>query len=132
MSTRSIVALMDSTGVCSAVYVHFDGYLEGVGAELQNYKTEAQVKELIAPGDRSSLTDGFYADRGETDVEPQQYTDFRKFLDDVGKSWAEYYYVFKDGVWYVGSKYYDSMPFGSLTPYAEAVRLKAEEEALDG
>lgn len=53
MSTRSFVGVMIGEK-CRAVYVHFDGYLEGVGAELQEYTTQAMVEELISHGDRSS------------------------------------------------------------------------------
>jgi hypothetical protein len=53
-----------------AVYVHWDGYLAGVGAGLQDYDTQAAVEALISHGDRSSLDEGYYKDRGETGVDP--------------------------------------------------------------
>ena len=131
MGTRSLVGVMVGSK-CRAVYVHWDGYLEGVGAGLQDYTTQAEVEELIAPGDRSSLEDGFYADRGETGVEPTEYATFKEFLKAADGCGAEYYYVFKDGVWYCGDCYGrwgSGTPIsGKLVPYAEAVKLTAEPE----
>jgi hypothetical protein len=115
---------------CRTVYVHWDGYLEGVGAELQGYTTQAEVEALIAGGDRSSLTDGFYKDRGEDGVDPTDYDSFAELLEAAEGCWAEYYYIFKDGVWYCGNTYGGSTLCGKLTAYADAVEegKLAEEE----
>jgi hypothetical protein len=112
---------------CRAVYVHYDGYLAGNGAELQGYTTQAEVEALIADGDRSSLTDGFYKERGETGVDPIEYETFEEFYEAVDGCWGEYYYVFKDGVWYCGDTYEDTKISKKLVPYAEAVKLQEEE-----
>lgn len=127
MGTRSFVGVMVGSK-CRAVYVHWDGYLEGVGAGLQAYTTQAAVEELISHGDRSSLDSGFYKDRGEDGVDPVEYATFDEFYDAAEGAWAEYYYVFKDGQWYCGD-IYDSTPISrKLVPYAEAVKLTAREE----
>ncbi len=130
MGTRSMVGVMQGDK-CRAIYVHFDGYLEGVGAELQGYTEQAEVEELIADGDRSSLDGGFYKDRGETGVDPTDYATFEEFYDAVEGCWGEWYYVFKDGVWYCGNTYAGSKLYKTLTPYAEALELLGkDEEAL--
>ena len=136
MGTRSLVGVMVGDK-CRAVYVHWDGYLEGVGAGLQDYTTQAEVELLISHGDRSSLTEGFYKDRGETGVDPVEYSTFKKFLNAADYCGAEYYYIFKDGVWYCGDTYAqfgDGTQLSSqLVPYADAVKIeaaaRAEEEA---
>lgn len=132
MGTRSFVGVMVGDK-CRAVYVHWDGYLSGVGAELQSYTTQAEVEELIAGGDRSSLDDGCYKDRGEEDVGPVDYATFEEFYDVCASRWCEYYYIFKDGVWYCGDtygQYGNGTPISKkLVPYAEAVKLTREEEA---
>lgn len=129
MGTRSFVGVMVGNK-CRAIYVHWDGYLEGVGAGLQDYTTQKEVEELIADGDRSSLEGPYYKDRGETGVEPRDYNTFEDFYDAVHGSWAEYYYVFKDGVWYCGDTY-DSTPISKkLLPYADAVREMREQREL--
>jgi hypothetical protein len=134
MGTRSLVGVMVGSK-CRAVYVHWDGYLDGVGAELQEYTTQAEVEELIAEGDRSSLTDGFYKDRGETGVDPVEYDTFEQFLDAANGCGAEYYYVFKDGVWYCGDTYgrwgSDSKISDKLVPYDEAVELEAAQREAE-
>ncbi len=135
MGTRSLVGVMVGSK-CRAVYVHWDGYLSGVGAALQSYKTQAAVEELVSHGDRSSLEDGYYKDRGETGVDPTEYKDFEEFLDAANCCGAEYYYIFKDGVWYCGDTYgrwgSDSDISGKLVAYADAVELQAlREETLE-
>lgn len=128
MSTRSFVGVMVGDR-CRAVYVHHDGYLEGVGADLQEYTTQEEVETLISYGDRSSLDSNFYTDRGEEDVEPTEYETFEEFFDACHDSWGEWYYIFKDGVWYCGNTYASSVLhsnplYKKLTPYAEAIRIK--------
>jgi hypothetical protein len=134
MGTRSLVGVMVGDK-CRAVYVHWDGYLEGVGAALQAYKTQAEVEALIAPGDRSTLDGGYYADRGETGVEPTDYATFDEFKDAADGCGAEYYYIFKDGVWYCGDCYARwSEPTslsGKLVAYAEAVKIEASQPGVD-
>ena len=128
MGTRSMVGVMIGDK-CRAVYVHWDGYLDGVGAELQEYTTQAEVEELIAHGDRSSLDGPYYKDRGETGVDPTDYATFAEFKEAADGCGAEYYYVFKDGVWYCGDCYgrwgSGTSISGKLVAYAEAVELDA-------
>ncbi len=131
MGTRSLVGVMVGEK-CRAVYVHWDGYLEGVGAGVQDYTTQAEVEELISHGDRSSLDEGYYKDRGETGVDPTEYATFAEFLDAANGCGAEFYYVFRDGVWYCGDTYgrwgSNTAISGKLVPYAEAVELRSKEE----
>ena len=135
MGTRSFVGVMVGDK-CRAVYVHWDGYLEGVGAELQNYTRQELVEELIRHGDRSSLHGEYYKDRGERGVAPKTYKTFDKFYKAADKRWCEYYYIFKDGVWYCGDTYDEvggSPITKKLVPYAEAVEAleKDNEEWED-
>jgi hypothetical protein len=111
---------------CRAVYVHWDGYLSGVGAELQGYTTQADVEELISHGDRSSLEDGYYKDRGEKGVEPTDYDTFAEFFEAVEGCWGEFYYIFKDGVWYCGNTYGGDSLCKKLTSYEDAVAVQKE------
>jgi hypothetical protein len=134
MGTRSLVGVMVGDK-CRAIYVHWDGYLDGVGAALQDYTTQAEVEALIAPGDRSTLDSGYYADRGETGVKPKTYATFEKFLDAADGCGAEYYYIFKDGVWYCGDTYAQfsdgTSLSGKLVPYAKAVEVEDGFEEVD-
>ncbi len=134
MGTRSLVGVMVGDK-CRAVYVHWDGYLKGVGLELQDYKTQAEVEALIAPGDRSTLDSGFYRDRGETGVGPRTYNTFLQFIDAADGCGAEYYYIFKDGVWYCGdcyARWSDTTSLsGKLIAYADAVEIEAGKREVD-
>ena len=129
MGTRSFVGMMRGDKI-RAVYVHFDGYLSGVGAELQDYTSRGEVEKLISEGDRSSLTEGFYKFNGEDDVDPVDYESFDEFYESCKDSWGEYYYVWKDNVWHCGDTYdkYDPTPITrKLVPYSEAVKLLKTE-----
>lgn len=129
MSTRSFVGVMQGNK-CLAVYVHNDGYLDGVGAALQSYTTQAEVEELIAGGDMSTLED-YYSERGERGTDPKQFKSFKEFYKYVSTSWADYYYIFKDGVWYCGDTYRCTAISNKLVAYAEAVKLEAAERAAE-
>lgn len=126
MGTRSFVG-MEVDGGIRAVYVHYDGYLEGVGVELQDYLERGEVEELISHGDRTSLGGPYYKDRGEDGVEPALYPTFKEFFTDCAGSCCEWYYVWRDGAWLCGNTYRSSPLYGNLTPFRTAVATWAEE-----
>lgn len=128
MGTRSFVGIMVGDK-CHAVYVHWDGYLNGVGAELQGYRKQDEVEELVSHGDRSSLEGEYYKDRGEDDVDPIEYENFNELFDAADGSGAEWYYIFNDGTWYCGNTYSGSNLYQKLIPYSEAVNIWETEEA---
>ena len=131
MGTRSFVGVMVGNK-CRAIYVHFDGYLEGVGRDLYSgYTRQADVERLIANGDRSSIDGESYKDRGEAwdDVKPCEFETFDEFYEACEGSWGEYYYIFKDGLWYCGNTYSGTKLHRKLVPFAEAAVI--EETAYD-
>jgi len=118
MGTRSRIGVMHGDKLKS-VYCHWDGYLSNNGKILQNHYDSAKANHLVSLGDLSSLgttigekhdfdvrTDccTFYGrDREETGVDftvDQSYDEFLSKDYDY-----EYYYIMKDGVWYVGVAY---------------------------
>jgi hypothetical protein len=117
---------IEVVGKIRAIYCHFDGYLDGVGKMLYNhYTTEEKVHQLMDLGNLSSLdkeigtkhnfdaapTDecNFYGrDRGDEDQEADEYWSVYEILIEDG---AEFVYVMKDGVWYVGK---DMVPLAQL------------------
>ena len=139
MGTRSRVAVMHGD-VYKSVYCHYDGYLEYTGQILADYYGSAQANELVARGDNSGVQKeisdmNFYADRGEEDVSWRVAHSFKEFLEQVENCGGEYYYVMKDGVWYVGAVYAVSgLIKGGLVPLSDALaancidHLMAEEE----
>jgi len=156
MGTRSRIAVMHGDN-CKSVYCHWDGYLEYNGSLLQKHYDSVKANNLVALGDLSSLKPEigiqhafgyhgtemgseeyetkfgnmctFYGrDRGESNVEFQTDTDFESFIDRVQGCGAEWYYVMRDGVWYVGNVYSsDERFYKQLVPLAEALALLPED-----
>ena len=149
MGTRSRIGVMHGD-VCKSVYCHWDGYLEHNGDILETHYDSAKANNLVALGDLSSLapyigvehpfgyhgTDmsadeyntkfkdmcTFYGrDRGETGTEFRVAHTFAEFLEQADGCGAEYYYIMKDGVWYVGDTYDHSPLSKKLTALTEAL-----------
>ena len=157
MGTRSRIGVMHGNNVKS-IYCHWDGYMEHNGRILQNHYDSAKANNLVALGDMSSLRPelgekhafskydpignevrehnedwcSFYGrDRGEKDTEWKVATTFDEFLEQCDLCGAEYYYIMKDGVWYMGDTY-DSTPLSKkLTVLAEALEQFADAEEID-
>jgi len=56
MATRSAIGFVEYDGSVTAVYCHWDGYLDGVGATLvAHYRDLYKVLDLLDQGDISSL-----------------------------------------------------------------------------
>jgi hypothetical protein len=111
--------------VCKSVYCHWDGYLEHNGVILQeHYYDSAKANHLVSLGDVSSLKrdvdfpDGefhtfgspmenvtvFYGrDRDEDGTDFATDHTFETFFDRANDCGAEWYYIMRDGVWYVGN-----------------------------
>ena len=151
MATRSTIALEFADGTVQQVYCHWDGYLSNNGVLLRDHYTNPFIlRDLIDLGDISSLKptigtkhafsqfevpmDGeaydklygnmttFYGrDRGEAGCEWQVAHTFEEFLDQADGCGAEFYYVMKDGVWYVGNFYSSTALYKTLTPLAQAL-----------
>jgi len=139
MGTRSRIGVMHGDN-CKSVYCHWDGYLDYNGRLLLEHYDSSKANHLVALGDLSSLKPNvfvpegvehsfekpaenitvFYGrDRGETGVEWKTDTTFQAFLERVDTCGAEYYYIMKDGEWYVGNVY--GADAGELVLLAEAL-----------
>lgn len=106
MSTRSLIAVKKEDKSYDAIYCHFDGYPEGVGAMLlEDYNTRELVEKLISNGDMSSLGETvekcvfYHRDRGE-DLNIGKYKTKKELNRAYRDSLCEYLYIFKEGVWY--------------------------------
>jgi hypothetical protein len=139
MGTRSRVGVMHGDK-CKSVYCHYDGYLDYTGELLHKYYNSVAANALVARGDNSGVQEtvdemNFYTDRGEEDVSYIVAHTFEEFLEQVHGCGAEYYYVMRDGVWYVGAVYeVPGLIKGGLVPLEEALarntidKLVAEDE----
>ena len=141
MGTRSRIGVMHGDN-CKSIYVHWDGYIDGVGRTLLEHYNSAKANNLVALGDVSSLDnnidipDGvehsfdnptkgitvFYGrDRGESGTDFKTDTSFEAFLERADGCCAEYYYIMKEGEWYVGTTYKsDAKMGGKLVSLAQA------------
>jgi len=132
MGTRSRIGVMHGD-VCKSVYCHWDGYLEHNGVILQEHYDSAKANHLVALGDLSALrpeigdqhafsqfevddmdrddfirtTENmctFYGrDRLEENIEFKSDLTFEAFFERAEGCGAEWYYIMRDGVWYVGN-----------------------------
>ena len=129
MGTRSTIAIENADGSVTGIYCHWDGYVSHNGRNLaENYTTAAQVLELIALGDISSLApeigeqhpfdtyhlseseidprwagwvSAYGRDRSETGVEARTAHNWRQFRTENGQ---EYDYLFTPGAgWQVSN-----------------------------
>ena len=152
MGTRSRIGVMHGDKLKS-VYCHWDGYLQHNGLILQNHYDSAKANHLVSLGYISSLREEigvehpfsmfdvtpnlsqdeyyekygkmttFYGrDRKETDTDFTVDQTFEEFLS---KDYDyEYYYIMRDGVWYVGVAYAtDNMVPGQLYVLAEKLTM---------
>ena len=154
MGTRSRIGVMHGN-IVKSVYCHWDGYIAHNGKILQEYYTSAQANELVALGDLSSLRPTIGVEHAfshyDTEMNQEQYYEqfgdmctfygrdrkeqntafkvahtFAEFLEQCDNCGAEYYYINRDGVWYVGTTYDNMHPLSkTLTALTEAI---AEEE----
>lgn len=106
MSTRSNVAVVDPVdGKVRAIYVHSDGYPDGVGSCLINYYNDYEKAiKLVKKGGASYLGSTleecmFY---GDEDDRAQDYPNEYCYMYDMrGEAMIEYIYLWKDGHWSV-------------------------------
>jgi hypothetical protein len=155
MGTHSRIGIMHGDKVKS-VYCHWDGYLEHNGQVLQDHYNSSKTNFLVALGDMSSLKSEigekhafsqfdlppeeveaykeltrdwctFYGrDRGEVSVWKVANT-FEEFLDQAEGCGAEFYYIMKDGVWYVGTTYETGSLSRRLVLLSEALESVTEQ-----
>jgi hypothetical protein len=122
MGTRSTIAIQNEDGTVTGIYCHRAGYTAHNGRILaENYTTEAEVRELIALGDLSSLGAepgeqqdfdkrsthndnwclAYGRDRGETGIDAEtrnRWSDFDQefnYLFTPGEGWTVRYYGFE-------------------------------------
>ena len=104
MSTRSIVCYERKSGSIVSSYVHYDGYVTGVGMELlESYNCESAARSLANHGSFSSLGKGDR--RNDTDVFRGigELSDWLEAKTENGGSVhdLEFAYLWKNGEWFV-------------------------------
>jgi hypothetical protein len=119
----------------TAIYCHFDGYKEGVGAILDNHYQDAEkVQRLMELGNLSVLSQeigayqnfnnrethqedwclAYSRDRGETGQEARTFDSVADWVENF-QSGEEYYYLFTEGEgWEIANCYGDEVKFSRL------------------
>ena len=119
MGTRSAIGYITPQGKIRAKYSHYDGYPAYTGAMLQEHYQEARkIAQMVELGDQSFLEkeifpvgehsfdkpeDGvtiFYGrDRGERDVDAQEFDTFAEFVEYYAGAGCEYFYIYDGRNW---------------------------------
>lgn len=115
MATRSTIGVTQEDGTIKAIYCHWDGYPEGVGAGLATYyNSKEQAEALISLGGFSALHEtleetkaGAYG--GESDS-ARTFTDVQDWLKNFN-SGEEYFYLYREDT---GWKYSEGELFFGL------------------
>jgi len=137
MSTRSNVLYNTGEKIISN-YVHFDGYLSGVGLELfQHFNDEDKVKKLFKRKNGiRTIHEGKLDFYPENSVEAIEFDSIREYWNSMqGDCFIEYIYYFdKDKKWYVS--FLDSVNPAVQDDYIESVCwvhtvFKPLEQALE-
>ena len=127
MSTNASVHVKGTDGKVRSIYIHWDGYLSGVGHMLRDhYSNQAAADELVGMGDCSSLESSledstfYHRDRNEDydDVRPNEAFNL---VDSLELNSQSYDYYFDTAQWHVVSD-------GHCMSLSEAKEAEAEEE----
>ena len=108
MSTRSNIAILNNDGTVTAIYCHFDGYLEHNGLILSKYYSELQkARALINGGDLSVLTPNInppdfnqFGSESPGDTQSRKYSSILELCKSIEKSNIEYLYLYIGGDWW--------------------------------
>lgn len=101
MATRSNIGARQENGTIKAIYCHYDGYPEGVGATLaEHYTDPAKVEALLNLGDFSSLAENVeniqsYAQQGEKETEARTFATQEEWVEMLDGAGIEYLYLFE-------------------------------------
>ena len=95
MSTRSRIAIINKDGSITSSYVHYDGYLTGVGYQLlKNYNNGQAASRVARMGYASSLHETLKESKADaTHKENPQTCSIKEFIADVKRSDLEFVYV---------------------------------------
>jgi len=125
MGTRSAIGYKTSEGKVRAKYSHYDGYPAYTGKMLEEHYQEARkIAQMVELGDQSFLEkeifpkgehsfekpeEGvtiFYGrDRGESNVDAQEFETVQEFVEYYTGAGCEYFYLHTANGWIVHDRY---------------------------
>jgi hypothetical protein len=106
MATRSMVGIWnEETGEVTASYVHYDGYIAGVGAELLKSYNDAESASMVATGGYLSSLNADYSESRSAAVHSDKAVSFASVEDFLEEGFdyagAEYIYLWDGETWFV-------------------------------
>lgn len=111
MGTHAMIGMYNAeTGEVEASYVHYDGYVEGVGRTLTYaYATPARARAVASVGYLSALyedLDFSVADSVHKNEIPVSYESVEQYLKNgYDYCGADYLYLFDGKSWFYASRY---------------------------
>ena len=126
MGTRLAIGYKTSEGKICAKYSHYDGYVTGAGKTLhENYQEARKIVQMVELGDQSymdkeifpkgkrhsfetpeeGVTVFYDRDRGESNVDAQEFDTVQEFVDYYANSGCEYFYLHTASGWIVHDRY---------------------------
>lgn len=107
MGTSAYIARKTEQGNYVAAYVHYDGYLDGVGATLlENYNNDDTVKALLEYSYLSTLRNtldelgtGKYDHVTKEHSDKTAYSSTDELLEAIVENCINYLYVWENGGW---------------------------------
>ena len=105
MSTNSLVAYLKEDGSIVSTYVHYDGYVTGVGLTLlEHYNTEERAFAVSTAGYFSSLSESIEeSQKNSAHTELWTVNENREEFEEYIRldSGLEYVYIWEHGCWMV-------------------------------
>ena len=121
MSTNSLVAYQKKDGSVVSSYVHYDGYVTGVGLTLlEHYNTEEKAYAVSTAGYFSSLSENMEESRKKSvhDSEGDHSENREEFEEYIRRdSGLEYVYLWADGYWKVADWSLEVIGVGQFAEY---------------
>jgi hypothetical protein len=112
MGTHAMVGIWNSdNGTVTASYVHYDGYVEGVGRTLEEHFNDPIGAALVATGGYLSALYSDWAKSREESVHSDPATVFDSIEDYMKNGYdyagAEYLYLYDGNIWFHASRHAD-------------------------
>lgn len=108
MGTRAMVGIWNQeTETVTASYIHYDGYVEGVGRTLVEHFNDPAQAALVATGGYISSLESDWTRSREGSVHADSATVFNSVEDYMKNGYdhsgAEYLYLYDGNIWFYAS-----------------------------
>ena len=110
MGTHAMIGIYNKEdGSVDASYVHYDGYVDGVGKTLVNFYNSQYDAEMVAKGGYLSSLENDYLASRQLSVHQDAavtYESVEQFMENgYDYAGADYLYLFDGEIWFFASNY---------------------------